>query len=84
MNATMQAWWYGWAFTSFVTLMLGYLAKRVPQRLGHLWIFKWMLQSGPRAVAMNLMMAAFMWPVLLSAILLLLLDRDDDDFDGFV
>lgn len=84
MTGTMAAWWYGWAITSFIVLMLGSLAKKVPQRLGHFWIFKLMFQAGPRAVVMNLMMAAFMWPVLLGALILLLLDRDDDDFDGFV
>ena len=84
MTTAMQGWWYGWAVTAFLVLMLGALTRKVPQRLGHFWIFKWLFQAGPQAVAMNLMLCAFMWPLLLAAMILLLLDRDDDDFDGFV
>lgn len=84
MTEMMSGWWYGWAFTSLVMLMLGSLNQKIPQRLGNLRLFGWMFKAGPKSVAMNLMLCAFLWPIMLLAILLLMIDNDDSDFDNFV
>ena len=83
-SAMMSGWWYGWAITSFVILLLGHLTQKVPQRLGNFWIFRYLFNAGPYSVVMNLMLCAFLWPLMLASILLIALDRDDDDFDGTV
>lgn len=74
----MAAWWYGWAFTCCVMMGLGWISDKIPQRLGELKIFGLLFRSGHRSAASSLLLAAFIWPLLATAILVLLIDNDDD------